>query len=57
MNMSAPYTWTGDICAEGAQRLLNGQLKKTGFQSAATAFGHRELLEVFHERGFCNLPD
>lgn len=56
MNMSAPYTWTGDICAEAAQRLLNGQLKATGFQSAAKAFGHRELLEVFHERGFCNLP-
>jgi hypothetical protein len=56
MNMSAPYTWTGDICAEAAERLLNGQLKQAGFQSAAKAFGHRELLEVFHQRGFCNLP-
>jgi short subunit dehydrogenase-like uncharacterized protein len=57
MNMSAPYTWTGEICAEAAQRLLNGQLKKAGFQSAAQAFGHRELLEAFHPGGFCNLPD
>lgn len=57
LNMSAPYTWTGDICAEAAERLLNGQLKNAGFQSAAKAFGHRELLEVFHRGGFCNLPE
>ena len=56
MNMSAPYTWTGEICAEGAERLLNGQLKKAGYQSAAVAFGHRELLEAFHKLGYCNLP-
>jgi short subunit dehydrogenase-like uncharacterized protein len=56
MNMSAPYTWTGEICAEAAQRLLNGQLKKAGFQSAAQAFGHHELLEAFHSGEFCNLP-
>jgi hypothetical protein len=57
MNLSAPYTWTGEICAEGAQRLLQGQLKKAGFQSAAQAFGHRELLEKFHQLGYCNLPE
>ena len=57
LNMSAPYTWTGDICAEAAERLLKGQLKQAGFQSAATAFGHRELLEVFRRGGFCNLPE
>ena len=57
MNLSAPYTWTGDICAEAAERLLNGQLKQAGFQSAAVAFGHRELLETFHARGYCNLPE
>ena len=56
MNLSAPYSWTGEVCAEAAQRLLNNQLKAYGFQSAAKAFGHRELLAVFHERGFCNLP-
>jgi hypothetical protein len=57
MNLSAPYTWTGDICAEGAQRLLNGKLKKAGYRSAAQAFGHRELLETFHKLGYCNLPE
>ncbi|NNK32180.1 MAG: saccharopine dehydrogenase [Xanthomonadales bacterium] len=57
MNLSAPYTWTGEVCAEAAQRLLNGQLKRAGFQSAARAFGHRELLEAFHPDDFCNLPD
>jgi short subunit dehydrogenase-like uncharacterized protein len=57
MNMSAPYTWTGEVCAESAERLLDGRLKKPGFQSAAAAFGHRELLEAFHEGGFCNLPE
>jgi hypothetical protein len=55
MNLSAPYTWTGEICAEAAERLMNGQLKKAGFQSAAQAFGHHELLEAFHPGGFCNL--
>lgn len=56
MNLSAPYTWTGEVCAEAAKRLLNGQLKKAGYQSAAQAFGHRELLETFHQLGYCNLP-
>ncbi len=54
---SAPYTFTGEICAEGAVRLLNGQHKAVGFQSGAKAFGHRELLEVFHEKGYTNLPN
>ena len=53
MNLSAPYSFTGEICAEGAQRLLNGQLKQAGFQSAAKAFGHRELITKFHELGYC----
>jgi len=56
LNVSAPYTWTGEICAEGAERLLAGQFKEVGFQSAARAFGHRELLAKFHELGFCSLP-
>ncbi|CAE6920510.1 Sacchrp_dh_NADP domain-containing protein [Pseudomonas marincola] len=54
MNLSAAYTWTGDICAEGAERLLSGKLKNVGFQSPAMAFGHRELIDRFHERGFCS---
>lgn len=58
MNLSAPYTFTGEICAEGAQLLLNGELKQAGFQSAAKAFGHRKLINRFHELGFCSaLPD
>ena len=57
MNLSAPYTWTGEMCAEGAERLLNGELKASGFQSPAKAFGHRELLEKFHALGFCSLPE
>jgi len=56
LNVSAPYSWTGEIGAEAAQRLLKGQLKKAGFQSAAKAFGHRELLSAFHKLGYCNLP-
>lgn len=56
LSLCAPYTWTGEICAESTQRLLNGQLKAVGFQSAAKAFGHRELLDTFHKLGFCNNP-
>ena len=57
LSLTTPYCWTGEVCAEAAERLLAGQLKATGFQSAAVAFGHRELLESFHELGYCNLPD
>jgi len=58
MNLSARYSWTGEICAEGAQRLLNGQLKTAGIQSVAKAFGHRELITTFHELGYCSaLPE
>jgi hypothetical protein len=53
---SAPYTFTGEICAEGAQRILDGRLQAVGFQSAAKAFGHRELLKVFHAKGYTNWP-
>ena len=56
MNLSAPYSWTGEIGAEAAERLLKGRLRKAGFQSAAQAFGHRELLGVFHKLGYCSLP-
>ena len=57
LNMSAPYTWTGEVCAEATERLLSGRLKKAGYQSAAVAFGHRELLATFHKLGYCNLPE
>jgi hypothetical protein len=57
MNLSAPYQWTGQVTAESAERILNGQLKQAGFRSAPQAFGHRELLERFHELGYCSLPE
>jgi hypothetical protein len=57
LHLAAPYSWTGDLCAELADRILTGRLKKTGFQSAATAFGHRELLKVYHDAGICSMPD
>lgn len=55
MSMCAPYTFTGEICAEAAERLLNGELLNAGFQSAAGAFGHKALMKVFHEKGYINL--
>ncbi len=59
MNLSAPYTWTGEISAEVAKLLLQGgKLLKPGFQSAATAFDYRELITTFHELGFTSaLPE
>lgn len=57
-NVSAPYTWTGEISAESAKLLLAGKLLKPGFQSPATAFNHRELIQTFHDLGFCSaLPE
>lgn len=56
MSLAAPYTWTGEVCAEAAQRILDGRLKATGFQSAAKAFGHRDLIKRFHDLGFCSAP-
>ncbi|RLQ21050.1 saccharopine dehydrogenase [Seongchinamella sediminis] len=55
-NVSAPYTWTGEISAESARQLLEGKLLKPGFQSPATAFNHRELIQTFHELGFTSAP-
>lgn len=56
LSLTTPYCFTGEICAEAAERILNGQLLKVGFQSAAVAFGHRKLLAVFHELGYTNYP-
>jgi hypothetical protein len=58
MNLSAAYTWTGEISAEAARLLLAGQLRKPGFQSIATAFDHRQLVRTFNALGFCSaLPN
>jgi hypothetical protein len=58
MNLSAAYTWTGEISAEAARLILDGQLRKPGFQSVATAFSHRELIRTFNALGYCSaLPN
>jgi hypothetical protein len=54
MNLSAPYTWTGEISAESTRFLLEGKLLKPGFQSVAKAFDYRELIGIFHELGFAS---
>ncbi len=57
LHIAGPYAWSGEICAESAQRLLEGKLKKSGFQNVARAFGHRELLKVWHDAGICSMPE
>ena len=52
MNLSAAYTWTGEISAEAAGLLLDGKLLKPGFQSVATAFNHRDLIRTFNALGY-----
>jgi hypothetical protein len=54
MNLSAAYTWTGEISAECARLILDGKLQRPGFQSAATAFDHRQLIRTFNALGFCS---
>jgi len=58
MNLSAAYTWTGEVCAEATRLILEGRLDKPGFQSVATAFSHRELIRTFNALGYCSaLPN
>jgi hypothetical protein len=54
MNLSAAYTWTGELCAESARMILEGRLRRPGFQSAATAFDHRALIRTFNMLGHCS---
>ena len=54
MNLSAAYTWTGEVCAEATRLILEGRLDKPGFQSVATAFSHRELIRTFNALGYCS---
>lgn len=49
---NSPYFQTGHLCAEACRRILDGRLKEVGFQSAAKAFGARELLGALAERGY-----
>lgn len=58
MNLSAAYSWTGELAAECSRLILDGALRKAGFQSAATAFDHRQLIRTFNALGYCSaLPD
>jgi NAD(P)-dependent dehydrogenase (short-subunit alcohol dehydrogenase family) len=58
MNLSAPYTWTGEISAETAKLILEGKLLKPGFQSVAKAFDYRQLIQTFNELGYTSaLPE
>ncbi len=54
MNLSAAYSWTGQLCAEAVRLIMAGELKRTGFQSAATAFDHRQLIRTFNVLGYCS---
>jgi hypothetical protein len=57
LHLAAPYTWTGEVCAESALRLIQGKLLRPGFQSVARALGHRDLLKVWHDQGICSFPE
>lgn len=48
---NSPYIQTGALTAEACRRILDGRLRATGFQSAANAFGARELLASLAEFG------
>lgn len=51
LHVTSPYLMTGSLAAEAAKRILNGQLKATGFQPPTRAFGHRELMASLAEDG------
>lgn len=58
MNLSAAYSWTGELCAEATRLIMQGRLRRPGFQSAATAFDHRRLIRTFNMLGYCSaLPN
>lgn len=52
IHLHSPYMVTGELIAAGCQHLLNGEPRKTGFQSAGAAFGHRELLSFLADRDY-----
>jgi hypothetical protein len=54
MNLSAAYSWTGEVNAEATRLIFEGQLRKAGFQSVATAFDHRQLIRTFNMLGYCS---
>ncbi|WP_317928428.1 saccharopine dehydrogenase family protein [Halioxenophilus sp. WMMB6] len=55
LSLAAPYQFTGQISAQAAELLINGQLNNPGFQSAPQAFGHKVLLDKFNEMGYTDI--
>lgn len=51
LHITSPYLMTGSLAAEAARRILNGELRATGFRPATRAFGHRELMASLAEDG------
>ena len=49
---NSPYLQTGALAAEACRRILDGRLLASGFQSPAKAFGARQLLNAWAERGY-----
>jgi len=55
--INSGYLQTGFLVAEASRRILNGRLKKVGYQPATAAFGHRELISAMQEAGlWCQAP-
>lgn len=52
MRGNSPYLQTGALAAEAARRILDGRLLATGFQSPARAFGARNIVGAWAERGY-----
>lgn len=55
LNFHSPYVITGEFIAHGCQHLLAGAPGAAGFASAASAFGHRELLEMLTKQHFVDV--
>lgn len=53
---TSPYLQTGLLGAFGAEMLLKGRQRQTGFTSPAAAFGHREMIAALNGAGLlCTL--
>jgi hypothetical protein len=51
MNGTSPYLLTGFLCAVGAQTILQGQVRETGYVSLAKAFGTHYMIKRLEEAG------
>ena len=52
LNFHSPYVITGEFIAHGCEHLLAGAPKEVGFASPASAFGHRELIDMLSKQHF-----